>query len=196
MRRQFAMSVRSAVAKVLVLWLAFGPGLAVSALAQEGGGAIHGFLYLEDGVRKIGGGKVIAIDISTGKHYESNTTGENGAYEITDLPAGTYDVVMQAMGVYIVETLVDLAEGQHLTLSLSRQPGTPPERRIAGMETPEGRAVPTTALPAVTAPTAGPSSFWKSTPGIVLLSVLGAGAALAIVNAVNDDDRDASPSSP
>ena len=196
MHRQSLSRVRSTVAATLILGLALGPTLSVPAMAQEGQGVIRGFLYREDEITKIGGGKVTAIDIKTGRRFDSNLTGVNGAYEITGLPAGTYDIVMDAQGVFVTNTLVDLAEGQRLTLSLARQSGSPPGRNIEGMDTPAGTAVPMTALPGAAAPGGGAGAFWRSTTGIVLLSLLGAGAVVAVVNALQDDDKKASVSAP
>jgi hypothetical protein len=196
MRRGLAECVRSALAAGLVLWFAIGPGLVAPAMAQAGTGIIRGFLYGEDEINKISGGRVVAINIKTGMQFESNLTGENGAYQIVDIPAGTYDIVMDAGGVFIINTLIELAEGQRLMLSLARQPGMSPDRNVPGMDEPSGTAVPTTALPSATAPPPGSRSYWKTTAGIVLLSVLGAGAAVALVNAFQDDDKKASVSEP
>ncbi|HEU4402789.1 MAG TPA: carboxypeptidase-like regulatory domain-containing protein [Candidatus Polarisedimenticolia bacterium] len=187
---------RRSAALALVLCLACGPGLATAALAQEAGhAAIRGDLYQPDGKEKLAGGKVTAINVRTGKQYPSNVTGDNGAYEISGLPAGTYDLVVESSGgVFVADNLIDLDRGESISLSYAVQPSRPANRNVAGMKAPRGSATVIGSFKGNdTALASAPRSFWSSPGGIVLITVLGAGAAVAIAN---KNDNNASPSSP
>src|SRR5262245_15391623 len=79
--------------------------------APEGLGVVRGLLFKEDEVTRLAGATVTAVNVQTGRRYVSNHTGENGAYEVLSLPAGTYDLVIDSAGrIYVTEALVDLAE--------------------------------------------------------------------------------------
>jgi hypothetical protein len=60
----------------------------------------------------------------------SARTGDNGAYEIAGMPPGTYDIAIDTKddNIYVTDSLIDLSERQHLTLSFSLKPkgGTTP----------------------------------------------------------------------
>lgn len=178
----------------LAIGLALGPAFIAPAAAQEQGrGAIRGILYQEDGKTKLAGAKVTAINVKTGKAYSSAVTGENGSYELTDLPGGTYDVVIESGGgLFIADNLVDLGQSQSIALSYSVQPKRPANRKIAGMPAPRGSAAVTGIFRNQTAAMTS-KGFWSSPGGITLLSVLGAGAVIAIAN---NNNNNASPSSP
>jgi hypothetical protein len=202
MRSDRSTGGRGALAAVLLLNLAAGPMLAVPAAAQaDQGGAIRGVLYQQDGRGKLGGAKALAVDVKTGKQYSSGVTGDVGSYEITGLPAGTYDLAIDVGGdIYIADNLIELAPGQKLSLSYSVQPRRPANRSVRGLKEPKGAAgvvgiFKGTGMANAFAKQAG-ATFWQSPGGVVLLTVLGAGAAVAIYNAIDDDDKDASPSSP
>lgn len=98
--------------------------------ADEGVAVIHGYVYRNDEITRLVGAQVAAINVSTGRRYVSARTGENGAYEITGMPPGTYDIAIDTKddNVYVTDSLVDLSERQHLTLSFSLKPrgGTTP----------------------------------------------------------------------
>jgi hypothetical protein len=157
--------------------------------APEGLGSIRGVLFKEDEVTRISGSTVTAINVRTGRRYVSNFTGDNGAYEVGDLPAGTYDLAIDAAGrVYVTDNLVDLAEGQRLYLSFSLRPPT------AGA-TDEGPIFKGGAKMTFTDPSAVPQaeettakkSFWKRPGGIAIISILVAGGAAAAVSAQQSD---------
>src|SRR5881409_2359838 len=161
-------SMRQAAATVLAFSLAFGPGLAVPAAAQEGRGTIHGVLYEPDGKTEVVGGKVTAVNVKTGKQYPSNVTGRNGSYEITGLPAGAYDIVIEPGGRnYVADNLVDLEEGHSASVDYAIEPQKPANRAVPGLAKPEGAA---TELGGPEQPVA--RSFWKSPSGILLISIL------------------------
>lgn len=155
--------------------------------APAGLGAIRGVIYRDDDTTRIMGATVTAINVKTGRRYTSNFTGENGAYEVTGLPAGTYDVAIDTGDkIYVTDNLVELAENQRLYLSYSVSGGTP-----TAADTPifKGGAKLTftdpNAVPA-SAP-GGKKSFWKSPGGIAIISVLVAGVTAAGVSAQQSD---------
>ena len=188
---------RSLLSAMLILSLTAASGMAVPAMAQEGHGAIHGVVYQADEKGKLAGAKVTVVNVKTGKQYVSEVTGNNGDYEISGLPAGTYDIVIEsAGGAYVADNLVDLSQGQHLAVSYSVQPLRPANRRVAGLAAPKGSA---TAVgggpgPGVASGSLAGKSFWARPGGIVLIAVLAGGTAAAIAN--NRSERNASPSAP
>jgi hypothetical protein len=184
-------------APVLVIAL-LAPGAAVPARAQEGGGVIHGVIYQPDENDKLAGAKVTAVNVTTRKQYVSEVTSDNGSYEISGLPGGTYDLVIEQGGaVYVADNLVDLEQNQHLAVSYSIQPLRPANRRIAGMSFPKGSATPVGGFQGTSAAAAGTTStrgFWTSPGGIILLVALAGGTAYAIDH--NRNNNNASPSMP
>jgi hypothetical protein len=182
---------RAAVGAGLALSLALGPAAAAPVLAVEGPGVVRGVLYQEDEKSRLAGATVTAINVRTGRRYVSNHTGDNGAYEIAGLPAGTYDLAIeQADRLYVSENLVELAESQRLYLSFAIQSGAgaPPGA-------PSGEAKLTFTDPSavpqpVKANSAGTSNkkkgFWSSAGGITLISILVAGGVGAGVAAQHD----------
>ena len=190
--RRLATSRRT-LAAVVTLSLVLGPGFVPPAGAQDaaeevGHGAIRGTLYQADEKTPLAGAKVIVINLRTGRQFTSEPTTEGGAYAVTGLTGGTYDVVVEVGGnLFVVDNIVDLAPGEGVSRSFSVQPQRPANRKIAKMAMPKGSATPI-------GETAIDAPFWSSTGGKVLIGVLAAGAAAAIYNATKDDN--ASPSSP
>ena len=159
---------------------------------QEGLASIRGVLFRSDETTRIKGATVTAINTRTGRRYISNYTGENGAYEVKDLPAGTYDIAIESSDrLYVTESLVDLAEKQRLYLSFSLQakgvagPGAGPG--AAAGASPESAAGNGQAKVTFTDPNAVPATqeppkkkgFWHSAGGITLITVLVAGVVAA-----------------
>ena len=207
MRRPFARSI-AAGAALLTAWSLVAPAavvlsvaLAPAAHAKDKGkesdaartpapaglGAIRGVIYRGDDTTRVMGATVTAINVNTGRRYTSNFTGENGAYEVIGLPAGTYDIAIDSgETIYVPDSLVELAESQRLYLSYSVSGSAP-----AGGDTPvfKGGAKLTftdpNAVPA-TSP-GGKKSFWKSAGGIAIISVLVAGATAAGISAQQSD---------
>ena len=184
---------RRTLAAVVTLSLVLGPGFIAPARAQSdaeeiGHGAIRGTLYQADEKTPLAGAKVIAINLRTGRQFTSEPTTEGGAYAVTGLTGGTYDIVVEVGGnLFVVDNIVDIAPGEGVSRSFSVQPQRPANRKIAKMPMPKGSATPI-------GETAIDAPFWSSTGGRILIGVLAAGAAAAIYNATKDDE--ASPSSP
>ncbi len=186
----------AAGAALLTAWSLFAPVYAADkpkdagaarTPAPAGLGSIRGVIYRGDDTTRVMGATVTAINVNTGRRYTSNFTGENGAYEVTGLPAGTYDIAIDAgEKLYVTDNLVDLAENQKLYLSYSVSGGEP-----TGADTPifKGGAKLTftdpNAVPA--AAPGGKKSFWKRPGGIAIISVLVAGVTAAGVSAQQGD---------
>jgi hypothetical protein len=165
-----------------------GAGEAARTPAHEGLGSIRGLLYKEDESARLIGATVTAINVQTGRRYVSNFTGDNGAYEVSGLPAGTYDIAIDAAGkVFITDGLIDLAENQRLYLSYAvRAPSAadaegPYFKGGAKLAFTDPNAVPQAAGPAAK------KSFWKRPGGIAIISILVAGTAAAAVSAQQSD---------
>lgn len=126
---------RALLAAPLCAALAFA-SVAVLPAADEGVALIHGYVYRSDETTRLAGAQVAAINVSTGRRYLSVRTGENGAYEIAGIPPGTYDITIDTKDeiLYVTDSLVDLDEKQHLTLSFALKPkgGTTPGAPAAG----------------------------------------------------------------
>lgn len=187
-------TTRQAMAVVVTICLAFGPGFAAPGAAQSpstelGHGSFRGTLYQADEKTALAGAKVTVINVRTGKQYTSEITPQNGEYLVDGVPAGTYDLVIEVGGnLFVVDNIIDLSPNESVSHSFAVQPDRPAGRTIARMAKPKGSAVPVgEATPAV-------SNFWRTPGGIALISVLGAGAVAALINAGHDDKG--SPSAP
>ena len=167
-----------------------------AAPIQEGLASIRGVLFRSDETTRIKGATVTAINTRTGRRYVSNYTGENGAYEVKELPAGTYDIAIESSDrLYVTDSLVDLSEKQRLYLSFALQakgsaapgaasgpaPGATPdsvsEKGHAKVTFTDPNDVPATQEPPKK------KGFWHSAGGIAIISVLVAGAFAAGVSA-------------
>ncbi|HKQ96282.1 MAG TPA: carboxypeptidase-like regulatory domain-containing protein [Candidatus Polarisedimenticolia bacterium] len=155
--------------------------------APAGLGAIRGVIYRDDDTTRLMGATVTAINVKTGRRYTSNFTGENGAYEVIGIPAGTYDIAIDSGDkVYVTDNLVDLAESQRLYLSYSLGGGTPTVgdtpvfKGGAKLTFTDPNAIPTGAA-------AEKKSFWKRPGGIAIISVLVGGVVAAGVSAQQGD---------
>jgi carboxypeptidase family protein len=182
--------VRRTVASCFIFGLAFGPGGA-PVLGAEGAAIVRGILYREDETTRLPGAVVTAINVKTGRRYASQHTGDNGAYEIAGLPAGTYDLAIDVTEqIYVTETLIDLAEAQRLYLSFAIQQGgaKKKEESAPGGEAKMTFTDPSALPPPVAAPASAPKKkgFWNSAGGKTVISILVVGAVGAGVAAQHD----------
>ncbi len=190
-------TARQTLAAVVTVCLTFGPGFAAPGAAQSpspelGHGSIRGTLYETDGTTALAGAMVMAINVRTGKQYGSELTMKNGDYLVDGLPAGTYDLAVVVGGnLFVVDNVTDLSPNESVARSFAVQPQRPANRSLARMQKPKGSATPVGGSPSAPAS----SNFWKTPGGIVLISVLGAGAVALIVNNTGHNDR-GSPSAP
>jgi len=174
--------------------LVCGPALLAVRVAQAaqadetGRGSIHGSLYQSDQKESLAEAKVTAINVRTGKQYTSNVTSGNGNYDITGLPAGTYDVVIEIAGsIFVADHILDVGQGESVSKSYSVQPQKPANRTVSKLPAPTGSAT-------VVGEMELEPPFWSTTKGKVLIGVLAVGVGVAIYSIANDDN--ASPSSP
>lgn len=181
--------LRRTVASCFAFGLAFVPA-EMPVLGAEGAAIVRGVLYREDETTRLPGAIVTAINVKTGRRYASQHTGDNGAFEIAGLPAGTYDLAIDVTDrVYVTESLIDLAEAQRLYLSFAiqqsgaRKEGEAP-RGEAKMTFTDPSAVPQPVVPSTTK--TKKKGFWNSAGGITVISVLVAGAVGAGVAAQHD----------
>ncbi len=194
---------RSGIAVFVLLAMALGPAVSTPILAENGGAGVRGFLLQNDEVTRIAGAKVTVIDVRTGDRYSSNITGDNGAYEVTGIPAGTYDLGIEVSGaVYVTDSLVEVSDGQLVTLSFTLQPKDP-NRKLAGTATtPQGTAkalafdssvAGASAASAASSAASGAVTPWYQTWwGITAYSVAGAGVLYWIFDDDDDDNRSSS----
>jgi hypothetical protein len=185
-------NAKGAIAVVMACALVLSTSLApASAAAEKGSGLVRGSVYGPDGLTKLAGAKVTAVNVRTGTQYVSPPTGPDGEYEIDGLPAGSYDLVVEMVGsVFVADHLVDLAPGETYTQSYSVQPARPANRVIPGLPAPKG------SVTVVGQEQPSAVNFWRSPGGIALIGVLSAGAAAAIYNAVHNENGKGSPSAP
>lgn len=191
------------VSALVIAVLVAGPGSTLAGFAQQGPagqaaeeaasgrGSVSGDLFHADGKTALEGGRAYAINVRSGQQYISEVVGKGGHYAIKGLPAGTYDIAVEIDGqVYVADNLVDISQGESVSLSYAVQPMRPANRVLKGLPQPKGSAE---VMGVFRANATAAPSFWKSPGGITLLAILGAGAILAL--AASDDD-DASPSTP
>jgi uncharacterized surface anchored protein len=141
-------------------------------------------------------GAVVKLALrSDAKAFESAKTDEKGGYTIPSLPAGNYDVAVEADGgMYIVPAPMALQAGEQRSLSLSVMPKeatAEPTAPSGGGEAPKGGQG--AAKPATTAAKTG--GFLHSAWGGAVLVVGSAVVIGAVVNSAdNDNPASASPS--
>jgi len=181
----------AAIAFLLIAAMSFGTGLTVPQAAGNHG-AIKGTLYQADEKTQLVGAKVTVVNVKTGEKFTSNVTAANGNYVVDNLPAGSYDVVIEIDGtVFVADNLVDLSHNDTMSLDYAVTPQKPANRAVKGLPKPLGAAQ---EAGGSNTP-AGGRGFWGSAGGIALIVVLVAGAGVAIANNGNNDNN-ASPSAP
>lgn len=130
------------------------------------GSSISGKILSPDKITPVAGAIVKAAEMESKKVYESQATAENGFYEITGLPKGTYDIAVQAeKGLYAVNKLLNVGEieSHSVSLVLNENPENPKEEKG---EKPEG-----------TEAKKGKPGFWNN-PLTATLAVVGIAVVL------------------
>ncbi len=166
----------------VALLLAGGAGMPRPAVAgEEPTATLRGTIYLEDERTPAAGATAIAISVRTHQTLRSNTTGSNGVFEISDLPAGTYDLALEIGGkVYVAETLIDLPPGSKKTISFAALPGATPSREIPGVGAAGGVASVVRAGAGGASTKSGTRKFWTAAgwtavAGALTAALLGGG---------------------
>ena len=91
---------------------------------------IRGSVLAADGLTAMRGVSVKAANMQTSEIYTSRPTGENGAYRLTGLPAGSYDLAVETpQGLYAADMLIDAGAGSRTIVSLALKPGAPSVRQ-------------------------------------------------------------------
>ena len=84
---------------------------------------IRGSVFSGDGLTAIAGVSVKAANMETHTIYTSSSTGSDGIYKLTDLPAGSYDLAVQTpQGLFAADALVEAMEGRRTMVSLAIRP--------------------------------------------------------------------------
>jgi hypothetical protein len=181
---------RRGTGAALLALLVLPPFAGVSSAATASAGAIRGVLYKADETTRLAAATVTAINVKTGRRYVSNHTGDNGAYEITSLPAGTYDIAIDvAERVFVTDNLIDLAENQRLYLSFAVMPKATAAPGATEPTDAKGEAKMTFTDPSAvpqSAPAEKKKGFWSRPGGIAIITILVVGAFGAGVAAQNN----------
>jgi hypothetical protein len=95
--------------------------------ADSSTGGIMGFVYGEDGKSPLQNAVVLLRGLNTQKLYQSEPTGETGAYKIPAIGEGTYVVGLKVNEeMFNTSNYISVTKGKTDTLSLSLQPPAPP----------------------------------------------------------------------
>lgn len=107
---------------LFVLLLFPSPGIAV-AEETPGVGHIKGFIYKKDGKTPLWGVQVLLKNVETGQVFESNVTDTIGDYEVRDVPAGDYMILIlrkdKDYKVKKIDFLIKVAEGKTTNISFA-----------------------------------------------------------------------------
>jgi len=105
------------------------PAASASSL-QPAPAEIRGSVLAADGLTAMRGVSVKAANMQTSEIYTSSPTGDNGAYKLTGLPAGSYDLAVEtSQGLYAADMLIDAGAGSRTIVSLALKPGAPSIRQ-------------------------------------------------------------------
>lgn len=126
---------RQVGASALALVMFAGPALAVAGEGQAGKAqasdaqvgdvqvrtaVIRGTVFGADGLETIGGAVVRVANIETRAVFSSVVTKADGAYRLTDLPAGSYDLAVDVpAGLFVSDGLVKAEAGKKTLVSMA-----------------------------------------------------------------------------
>ena len=86
-------------------------------------GHLRGFIYKSDGETPLWGAQVVLQEVKTQRVFRSNVTDTTGDYQILDVPAGDYVLLILAQDksykVKRVDFLIKIIEGKTATISFS-----------------------------------------------------------------------------
>lgn len=188
------------LASLLVL-----PASLPSALAQEGKepghGALRGKIFLEDQKTPAAGATVRAVHLDTNETFEGPLTSADGKYEVTGLPYGYYNLIVETSdGLYLSNRILNVPPEKKVEASFALTESRPdekewweaePSRRVPGMDRPPDGV-------ARIIERRDTGSFWKSGKGIAV--IVGGGAlivgALVLTADSSSNEAPQSPTTP
>ena len=182
----------SAVPVCLAALLAFAQFAPTMVAAQETGSSLSGRIFDSAG-QPIGGARVLAYHLSAEEGFDSGATDVKGAYQITSLPYGYFDIAVETpQGLYVSDQVVNVPPAGKVSLTLNLFPYS--EARAD-----DGRSFPGTEQQPVGEARVGEKgkggSFWKSPKGYATIAAAGAALILLIAGG-GDDEPSASPITP
>jgi len=139
-------------------------------------------------------------NLDTGQEFTSTPAAADGAYKLSKLPPGRYEISVQTeKGVYLGNRTIDLVNKQAVTYSFALKATTPEEAikqaEAARGEEEERKKAAAAGRPPINPSDTGKTSFWSNPGTAVLVGIaVAVGAAAAIDNLRSDEE--ASPSSP
>jgi hypothetical protein len=121
--------------KFLKLWLLFlffvvpitgsadAPVIKNTVEYKPGCGHLRGFIYKPDGETPLWGAQVVLQQVKTRQVFRSNVTDSTGDYELLDIPAGNYVVLIltrnKIYNIKQVDFLIKIIAGKTSTISFS-----------------------------------------------------------------------------
>lgn len=105
------------------------PVIKKTAEYKPGCGHLRGFIYKPDGETPLWGAQVVLQDVETRQVFRSNVTDSTGDYEVLDIPAGNYVVLIltrdKVYNVKSVDFLIKIIAGKTSTISFSLKKSPP-----------------------------------------------------------------------
>lgn len=164
---------------------------------------VSGRVLSADGKAPAPGAVLKAVHIISQRIYTSQPSDPSGHFDLSDLPAGYYDIGIESGGqLFVAGSVVNLSEGGKISLDLILQPygdktsewwqGQKREIPILGQEQGVAKVLEKSRA------AGGGKSFWKKPGGIAIICVGGAGAIAAAAGGGSggSSGSQASPSSP
>ena len=115
------------VATVVIVSL---QALMIPAIAEDPASSVNGSILSAEGDTPLAGAKLHLGDPKTGQVYTSEPSNQDGAFEMTNVPASTYEVAVESNGgLYLVQSPLQLAPGQSqaVNLAINQQMADSPE---------------------------------------------------------------------
>lgn len=174
---------------VLLALCASGP-LAAELRPKTGDARLSGKIVGADG-ESLSGATLIAYHLESESTFRSEPTHGDGAYEISGLPFGYFDLAVESSaGLYVADLVVNVAPSSKTVVVLDLSAGGPDP---ALRDFPGSNATPV-GVASVREKVRG-RDFWRSAKGISIFAGAG-GVALLAIAAGGSDDPFASPSAP